>query len=74
MLMQFLQWIQLLVAIYLVQNLLYLLRVESRASLCLHWDDGRLQPIQQVKSRTLDGNKLRTVCCSEADACLHLKR
>ena len=41
--MQFLQWIQLLVAIYLVQNLLYLLRVELRASLCIHCDR-RLQP------------------------------
>ena len=25
---------------------------------------------RQVKSRTSDGNKVRTVCCSEADACL----
>ena len=43
MLIQFLQWIQLLAALYLVQNLLYLLRVELRANLCLH-HDGRLQP------------------------------
>ena len=28
--MQFLQWIQLLVAIYVVQNILYLLRAELR--------------------------------------------
>ena len=46
--MQFLQWIQLLVAIYLVQNLF--LREELSANLCLH-RDGRLQPGDTDKLR-----------------------
>ena len=50
--MQFLQWIQLLVAIYVVQKLLYLLRVELRVFAYIVTDNcstDQLRAVHRIK-------------------------